>query len=419
MSDINKRESLSQALEFLSQLETLSFNVDAALDDLWTSLFSLNVKRLNVRLRLGWNGLIVLNASMLSQALISRTPMEWICIDVNAPIDLLEALYGLNINRLCLCGSAKSLEVNRVSLLFKSLSSLSQLEEMCINVENDSPGLWEALYGLNIKRLNISIESTCLHIKHISSWLTFLSSLKQLKELSMYVALDFHDIFDGLTNFSPTVKCVGGAMKRKEFMSLSVLSLPPLETLTLYVYEYHDIWFDVPPTLKYLTIHCMELTALKLHFLLSSLLALNQTIEINLEFGLQHLDERLDNPLGKYRLIRQELGALNNVVVTRFKIFTKYDFLFNSLSDFYPCDYYSDDLDYLCNSRFYHRNHYAKNSLRVCSDSDWYVYYGRDFQYDNDDHIDDHASKTFLSLLNDNVDYRISMRLQVNPASNT
>ncbi|KAH3853861.1 hypothetical protein DPMN_096396 [Dreissena polymorpha] len=48
----------------------------------------------------------------------------------------------------------KRLDINHVSSLYKLLSSLKQLEKLSVIVNNDSPGLWEALHGLNIKSLS-------------------------------------------------------------------------------------------------------------------------------------------------------------------------------------------------------------------------------------------------------------------------
>ncbi|KAH3786534.1 hypothetical protein DPMN_164641 [Dreissena polymorpha] len=62
-----------------------------------------------------------------------------ICVSEEMP-GLWGALRSLNINKLSLSGC---LRVNNVELLSNSLSSLTQLKTLSIIVEKDSPGLWK------------------------------------------------------------------------------------------------------------------------------------------------------------------------------------------------------------------------------------------------------------------------------------
>ncbi|KAH3844094.1 hypothetical protein DPMN_086345 [Dreissena polymorpha] len=150
--------SFYKSLQSLSQLETLDILVclKAISPDLWEALHNLNVKSVTLCQNRRWTGVIVNNISKLSHVLISPKQTGTIIIDVNTQFDLLEALCGRNINSLSLCGSGKHLEVNHVSALCTSLSSLKQLDKLDVIVNNDTPGLWQALNGLNIKSLSLS-----------------------------------------------------------------------------------------------------------------------------------------------------------------------------------------------------------------------------------------------------------------------
>ncbi|KAH3769870.1 hypothetical protein DPMN_171151 [Dreissena polymorpha] len=75
-----------------------------------------------------------------------------ICVSEEIP-GMWGALCGLNIKRLSL--QVEFDRVNNVELLSQSLSSLTQLKTLSISVQTDSPGLLEALRGLNIKSLSV------------------------------------------------------------------------------------------------------------------------------------------------------------------------------------------------------------------------------------------------------------------------
>ncbi|KAH3781013.1 hypothetical protein DPMN_158838 [Dreissena polymorpha] len=126
--------------------------------------------------------LTISHVSILPVFIIPEPQLEnsYMCIDVNADPDLFKRLYGLKIKSLTLVGNVERLEANHVPQLWYALSSLQQLEEIIILAQNDSPGLWQPLFGLRIKLLNIGTEQKGLELKHVSSFLTSLSSLKQL-----------------------------------------------------------------------------------------------------------------------------------------------------------------------------------------------------------------------------------------------
>ena len=63
---------------------------------------------------------------------------------------LWEAVHGLSIKSMTLTFWNERLDVKLEESLMESLSSLKQLETLSIDMY-DSPGLWKALNGLNIK----------------------------------------------------------------------------------------------------------------------------------------------------------------------------------------------------------------------------------------------------------------------------
>ncbi|KAH3774280.1 hypothetical protein DPMN_175658 [Dreissena polymorpha] len=90
-----------------------------------------------------------------SQTLSLLLQLDKLSIDVEYDNpDLWQSLHGLNIKSLSLsCPS----EVKHTESLSQSLSSLTQLERLSIEVWYDFPGLWEALHGLSIKNLSMRL----------------------------------------------------------------------------------------------------------------------------------------------------------------------------------------------------------------------------------------------------------------------
>ncbi|KAH3799219.1 hypothetical protein DPMN_152825 [Dreissena polymorpha] len=107
--------------------------------------------------------------------------------DFNDNTGLWNALHGLNIKNLCLSDKHESVNVNQADSLSKLLSSLTHLDTLSIKVNNDSPGLWEALHGLNIKVMSLSGLYACLNLNHVDYLAQSLSSLKHLETLSIDV----------------------------------------------------------------------------------------------------------------------------------------------------------------------------------------------------------------------------------------
>ncbi|KAH3893146.1 hypothetical protein DPMN_017290 [Dreissena polymorpha] len=89
-----------------------------------------------------------------------------ISVDIDIP-GLLEALRGLNIKSLSLDVKYSCLTVDHEEPSLRSLSSLMQLKTLSISVDIDIPGLWEALRGLNIKSLSLDVKYSCLTVDHV------------------------------------------------------------------------------------------------------------------------------------------------------------------------------------------------------------------------------------------------------------
>ncbi|XP_052272001.1 uncharacterized protein LOC127872705 [Dreissena polymorpha] len=224
---------LYKSLPSLSSLETLDVCVDDISPDLCEYLHSLHIKSVTLSQKGRWRGVIVNHVSQLSQVLISPTQMEAIIIDVNAHPDLLEALCGRNINSLSLYGSGEHLEVKNVSALCRSLSSLKQLDKLDVIVNNDTPGLWQALHGLNIKSLSLSGGETGLIVHHVSALAQILASLIHLETLSIKVSEYNPCLWEAIHGLN--IKCLSlcnlGQLDHISSLSQSLASLTNLETL--------------------------------------------------------------------------------------------------------------------------------------------------------------------------------------------
>ncbi|KAH3781008.1 hypothetical protein DPMN_158833 [Dreissena polymorpha] len=200
--------SFSQALTSLKNLETLRISVEAITPDLWSALYSLDIKLVALSLYDHLDGLILSHVGMLSQPSFSVSQIDLIYIDVNSKPDLLTALHGLNIKGLSLCGSGESLDRNQVLLLVTLLTSLEQLEYLCIYVNNDSLGLWFALKFLNIKILDISFRCEGFKVNHAAYLATLLPSLKNLETIQFHVTDDMSVLLEVLYGLKiKSLKC--------------------------------------------------------------------------------------------------------------------------------------------------------------------------------------------------------------------
>ncbi|XP_052240952.1 uncharacterized protein LOC127851293 isoform X2 [Dreissena polymorpha] len=286
-------ESLSQSLASLTRLEMLSIEVDYDAPGLCEALHGLSVKSLSLSLGLSLSLSLsdvcldfeIEYATSLKQSLLSIKQLETISISVGVYSPCLwKALNGLSIKNLSLSMRLSDVcldfELEYATSLKQSLLSLKQLETLSLSVNVDSPGLWEALSGLNINRLSLSGVRRGLRLSVCSKW--------------------------------------GGLIvEHAESLSQSLSSLTELETLTLYVHKY--IALQVPRSLKYLNIYFTTLLPSELRDLVDTLAACSHAIEINLECAF--LDNQKRIPLQKYIPIEQELVSRTNVVVKRFQIY--------------------------------------------------------------------------------------------------
>ncbi|KAH3770998.1 hypothetical protein DPMN_172298, partial [Dreissena polymorpha] len=227
-------------------------------------------------------------------------------------------IHCLNIKRLSL--KSKEWEGLHTELISLSLSSLTQLDTLCIEMECDNPGLWEAVHGLNIKSLSLSglWNRTGIDVKHTLSMAKTLASLKHLETLSINVEHESPGLWEAFhgqniksLSLSGVHKSSGIDVKHAETFSQSLSSLTQLETLTLHVHTY--IALQVPQSLKYLNIYSDTMLPSKVRELVDSLAIYTHLIGIKLEFGCASIQE--------YIPFQQELAARKNVVMKRFRIY--------------------------------------------------------------------------------------------------
>ncbi|XP_052224171.1 uncharacterized protein LOC127839824 [Dreissena polymorpha] len=154
--NVNYEDSMSQSTSSLTQLDTLNIKVNNDSPGMWDALRGLNIKSLS--LNVAYGGLNVNYADSMSQSLSSLTQLDTLNIKVNNDSSgLWDALRGLNIKSLSLNVAYGGLNVNYADSMSQSLSSLTQLDTLNIKVNNDIPGLWDALRGLNIKSLSLNV----------------------------------------------------------------------------------------------------------------------------------------------------------------------------------------------------------------------------------------------------------------------
>ncbi|XP_052250621.1 uncharacterized protein LOC127857915 isoform X2 [Dreissena polymorpha] len=289
-------------------------------DVLWEVLHGLNIKSLSL------DKSVINCADMMSQSLSSLTHLDTLSIKVNeySP-GLWKALHGLNIKSLSLSGWCGGFNVKYADSMSQSLSSLTHLDTLSIKVKDDSPGLWEALHGLNIKSLSLSSGRGYLKEHNADSMSQSLSSLTHLDTLSIEVKDDSPGLWKalhGLNIKSLILKDRHGYLnvKHAETIAQSLSSLKQLEKLSIFLRTYIDI--KLPQSLKNLHIYCVTLLPSELHELVGTLSACTRTVESKLEFGCASFnDARVKSiPPEEYISIQQELGTLNHVAVKRFRI---------------------------------------------------------------------------------------------------
>ncbi|KAH3798885.1 hypothetical protein DPMN_152488 [Dreissena polymorpha] len=237
--NVNYADSMSQSLSSLTQLDTLNIKVNNDIPGLWDALRGLNIKSLS--LNVAYGGFNVNYADSMSQSLSSLTQLDTLNIKVNNDIPgLWDALRGLNIKSLSLNNAYGGLNVNYAGSMSQSLSSLTHLDTLSIQVDDDSPGLWDALRGLNIKSLSLNYAYGGLNVNYADSMSQSLSSLTHLVTLNIKVNNDSPGMWDavrGLNIKSLSLNAAYGGLNVNyaDSMSQSLSSLTQLDTLNIKV----------------------------------------------------------------------------------------------------------------------------------------------------------------------------------------
>ncbi|KAH3710906.1 hypothetical protein DPMN_070404 [Dreissena polymorpha] len=416
--NVKYADSISQSLLSLTHLDTLSIEVGFDDSGLWQALRGLNIISLSLSGLYG--GFSVDYADSMSQSLSSLTHLDtlsieveddslflsdtWVynCADRTSHLETLsirgffddsglwQALHGLNIKSLSLRGRYEKLNVNYAGSMSQSLLSLTHLDTLSIEVYVNSPGLWKALHGLNIKSLSLSAWRGYLKEHNADSMSQSLLSLTHLDTLSIEVNDDSPGLWKALhgLNIKSLILSDGYYnVKHAETQAQSLSSLKQLEKLSIFLRTYIDI--KLPQSLKYLNIYCVTLLPSELHELVGTLSACTRTVESKLEFGCASFNDfRVKSiPPEEYISIQQELGTLNHVAVKRFRILHRI------------CEYDAA--------------------------SPWSVRGIGGVQDDNtdDDNVNDVAYKRFVTATADptylGIINRIAMRLLITPSSNS
>ncbi|KAH3798123.1 hypothetical protein DPMN_151713 [Dreissena polymorpha] len=223
---------------------------------------------------------------------------------------------GLNIKRLSLIGGINDCYAIRKEWMLQSLSSLTHWDTLNIEVNLDSPGLWEAVHGLNIKRLSLMGGLRGLYVIHAESMSQSLASLKKLDTLSIEVKYYNPALWEALHGLNiKSLNLSGGLSNYSNEESILLPSLKKLETLSLCVHMY--IGIKLPQTLKHFNVYCSALLPSELREHLDTLSACTQALEFKIEFGCASSDvvplTRI--PPEEYTAIQQELGTSKNVAV--------------------------------------------------------------------------------------------------------
>ncbi|KAH3798596.1 hypothetical protein DPMN_152196 [Dreissena polymorpha] len=227
--NVNQTESMSQSLSSLTHLDTLSIEANDYSPDLWEAvrgrniyspsicgryggweaLHGLNIKSL--RLRYLFRGLQEEDADSMSLSLSSLTHLDALSIEVDEDSPgLWKALHGLNIKSLSLSRGFRGFNVNYADWMSQSLSLLFHLDTLIIKANGFSLGLWEALRGLNIMSLSLSGKYVYLNKYYADSLSQSLSSLLHLETLSIEVYVDSPGLWKALHGLNINSLSLGG-----------------------------------------------------------------------------------------------------------------------------------------------------------------------------------------------------------------
>ncbi|KAH3854506.1 hypothetical protein DPMN_097049 [Dreissena polymorpha] len=236
----NHGKSLSESLTSLTQLKYLGilmFHYNSRY--LWDALYGMNIVSLS--LMCVWDDFRLIGEKSLSETLKSLSHLEDLIIEENdVSSGLLKALNGINIKLLSLKGVDKGFSVNHVQSMSETLTSLTHLYKICIALSNEGPCLWESLYGLNIKSLILRSERTVLTVKKVESFSASLKSLNQLDKITIEMNTDSPGLWEALCGIHIKrlylTGCSGGLeVNHAESMSQSLASFTQLESLWIEV----------------------------------------------------------------------------------------------------------------------------------------------------------------------------------------
>ncbi|KAH3786716.1 hypothetical protein DPMN_164825 [Dreissena polymorpha] len=323
--DVNHVQLLCFFLSSLTHLETLYIEMDYDVVSQWNGYHGLNTKSLS--LSGVCEGLTVNRVESLTQFLAQLTKLDTLKITVfEDNTSLWEVLFGRNIKSLSLrlIDTYGDSGLNHKELFLQFLSSLAKLETLSIEVKDVIPGLLEALSSLNIKGLSMIDRSgySKKFLSNSSSMFLGLSLLTNLETLSISVYEDSPDLWEALRglkirSLSLSHKGDGLEVNQKDSFSQCLSSLTQLKTLTIYVFT--SINLQLPQSLECFNIYCHKLHPSKLDDLMNSMASCTHKVEIRLEFIWSNYKKYTS--LTDYNDIKQKLKKLKNVIVKRFRIY--------------------------------------------------------------------------------------------------
>ncbi|XP_052234140.1 NLR family CARD domain-containing protein 4-like isoform X2 [Dreissena polymorpha] len=186
--------SLKKSISSLKQLETLDVSVIEAYSNtvLWEAIQGLSIKSLRLScFRLNFEEKY---ATSLKQLIVSLKELNTLTVDVNAHNPNMRVVFqSLNIKSLSLnLSKNEGFGLKYATSLKQLILSLKELETLSISVDNDSPGLREALQGLSIKSLRLRGIDGGFERKYeesLEQWLSSLTKLDPLNIRSMSMSL--------------------------------------------------------------------------------------------------------------------------------------------------------------------------------------------------------------------------------------
>ncbi|KAH3825019.1 hypothetical protein DPMN_126881 [Dreissena polymorpha] len=231
---------MTHSLLSMNQLETLLMDLSSGICknnvSLLEALFGLHIRSLSLRLC----SLTGQDASELSHSLLSLKQLETLALEFNdiSPLPW-ETLHDVPIEILSLSGMLDNFEREHVKLVSHSLLSMNQLKillmELSIGICKNNVCLLEDLCGLQVRSLSLRLckltEQDASELSHT------LSSLKQLETLCLQLIEHSPFLWEALHSLHIKSLSLSRALKFSEehvrLVSQSLLSLTQLETLSI------------------------------------------------------------------------------------------------------------------------------------------------------------------------------------------